>query len=39
MDALFKIEALTTEYPKVFDVRLVAGEDLIRSLVQALAKI
>jgi hypothetical protein len=39
MDTLFKIEALTTEYSKVFDVRLVAGEDLIWSLVQALAKV
>jgi hypothetical protein len=39
MNALSKIEALTTEYSKVFDVRLVADEDLIRSLVQALAKI
>jgi hypothetical protein len=39
MNTLSKIEALTTEYSKVFDVRLVAGEDLIRSLVQALAKI
>jgi hypothetical protein len=39
MDALSKIEALTIEYSKVFDVRLVAGEDLIRSLVQALAKV
>jgi hypothetical protein len=39
MDTLFKIVALTTEYSKVFDVRLVAGEDLIRSLVQALVKI
>jgi hypothetical protein len=34
MNTLSKIEALTTEYSKVFDVRLVAGEDLIRSLVQ-----
>jgi hypothetical protein len=39
MDTLFKIEELTTEYLKVFDVRLVADEDLIWSLVQALAKI
>jgi hypothetical protein len=39
MNTLSKIEALTTEYSKVFDVRLVAGEDHIRSLVQALAKI
>jgi hypothetical protein len=39
MDTLFKIEALTTEYSKVFNVRLVVGEDLIQSLVQALAKI
>jgi hypothetical protein len=39
MNTLSKIEALTTEYSKVFDVRLVAGEDLIRNLVQALAKI
>jgi hypothetical protein len=39
MDTLSKIEALTIEYSKVFDVRLVAGEDLIQSLVQALAKI
>jgi hypothetical protein len=36
---LFKIEALTTKYSKIFDIRLVAGEDLIRSLVPALAKI
>jgi hypothetical protein len=27
MDALFKIEALTTKYPKILDVRLVADED------------
>jgi hypothetical protein len=39
MNTLSKIEALTTEYSKVFDVRLVASEDLIWSLVQALAKI
>jgi hypothetical protein len=39
MDTLSKIEALTTEYSKVFDVRVVAGEDLIRSFIQALAKI
>jgi hypothetical protein len=39
MDTLIKVEALTTEYSKVFDVRLIAGEDLIWSLVQALAKI
>jgi hypothetical protein len=39
MDTLSKIEALTTEYSKVFDIRLVANEDLIWSLVQALAKI
>jgi hypothetical protein len=39
MDTLSKIEALTTKYSKLFDVRLVAGEDLIQSLVQALAKI
>jgi hypothetical protein len=39
MNTLSKIEALTTEYSKVFDVRLVAGEDLTRSLVQALADI
>jgi hypothetical protein len=39
MDTLFEIEALTTEYSKVFDIRLVVDEDLIRSLVQALAKI
>jgi hypothetical protein len=39
LDTLFKIEALTIEYSKVFDIRLVAGEDLIRSLVQALAEI
>jgi hypothetical protein len=39
IDTLFKIVALTTKYSKVFDVRLVAGEDLIRSLVQAVAKI
>jgi hypothetical protein len=39
MDTLSKIEALTTKYSKLFDVRLVADEDLIQSLVQALAKI
>jgi hypothetical protein len=39
MDTLFKIEALTTKYPEILDVGLVAGEDLIWSLVQALAKI
>jgi hypothetical protein len=39
MNTLSKIEALTTEYTKVSNVRLVAGEDLIRSLVQTLAKI
>jgi hypothetical protein len=39
MATLFKIEALTTKYSKILDVRLVAGEDLIRSLVQALAEI
>jgi hypothetical protein len=35
----FKIEALTTKYPEILDVGLVAGEDLVRSLVQALAEI
>jgi hypothetical protein len=39
MDTLFKIEALTTKYSKILDVRLVAGEDLVRRLVQALAEI
>jgi hypothetical protein len=39
MDTLFKIEALTTKYPKILDVRLVAVEDLVQSLVQALAEI
>jgi hypothetical protein len=39
VDTLFKIEALITKYPKTLDVRLVAGEDLVRSLVQALAEI
>jgi hypothetical protein len=33
MDTLFKIEALTTKYLKILDVRLVASEDLVRSLV------
>ena len=32
-------ETLTTEHPEVLEVGLVAGEDLIRSLVQAFAKI
>jgi hypothetical protein len=39
MDTLFKIEALTTKYSKILDVRLVSDEDLIQSLVQALAEI
>jgi hypothetical protein len=39
MDTLFKIEALTTKYPEILDVGLVAGEDLLWSLVQALAEI
>jgi hypothetical protein len=39
MDTFLKIEALTTEYPKVLDIRLLSNEDLIRSLVQALAEI
>jgi hypothetical protein len=39
MNTLSKIEVLTTKYSEVFDVRLVADKDLIRSLVQALAKI
>jgi hypothetical protein len=39
MNTLSKIEALTTEYSEVFDVRLVAGENLIWIIVQALAKI
>jgi hypothetical protein len=39
MDTLFKIVALTPKYPEVFDVGLVAGEDFIWGLVQALAEI
>jgi hypothetical protein len=39
MDTLFEIVALTTEYPEVLAVGLVAGEDLVWSLVQALAEI
>jgi hypothetical protein len=39
MDTFLKIEALTTEYPKVLDIRLLSNEDLIRSLVQALVEI
>jgi hypothetical protein len=39
MDTFLKIEALTTEYPKVLDIRLLSNENLIRSLVQALAEI
>jgi hypothetical protein len=39
MDTFLKIEALTTEYPEVLDIRLLSNEDLIRSLVQALAEI
>jgi hypothetical protein len=39
METLFEIEALTTKYLEVLDVGLVAGEDLVRSFVQALAEI
>jgi hypothetical protein len=39
MDTLFEIEALTTKYPEVLDVGIVADEDLVWSLVQALAGI
>jgi hypothetical protein len=35
----FKIVALTPKYPEVLDIGLVAGEDLIWGLVQALAEI
>jgi hypothetical protein len=35
----FKIVAFTPKYPEVIDVGLVAGEDFICGLVQALAKI
>jgi hypothetical protein len=39
MDTIFKIEALTNKYQEVLDVGLVASEDFIRGLVQALAEI
>jgi hypothetical protein len=39
MDTFLKIEAFTTEYPKVLDIRLLTNEDLIRSPIQALAEI
>jgi hypothetical protein len=39
MDTFLKIETLTTKYPEVLDIWLVAGKDFIWSLVQALTEI
>jgi hypothetical protein len=39
MDTFLKIETLTTKYPEVLDIGLVASKYFIWSLVQALAEI